>query len=148
MVFRHLLTKSRSLPGAVDHSNRRILTLKDTIDMKNSLLLTICLTLGLLSCTSGDKVSLGKGEYIYWINSETRPCVGVGEMTCLQIQKGETLEEGKWLHFYDGIEGFDYEPGYIYKLIVKETEIPPHQVPADGSSLKFTLTKILSKQKV
>lgn len=118
--------------------------------MKTSLLLTICLTLGLLSCTStsNDKVSLEEGEYIYWVNSETKPCVGVSEMTCLQVQKSETPEEGKWLHFYSGIEGFDYEPGYIYKLIVKETEIPPHLVPADGSSLKFTLTKILSKEKV
>ncbi len=118
--------------------------------MKNALFLAICLILGLSSCTStsNEKVTLEEGEYIYWVNSETKPCVGVSKMTCLQVQKGETPEEGKWLYFYSNIEGFDYEPGYIYKLIVKETEIPARQVPADGSSLKFTLKKILSKQKV
>jgi Domain of unknown function (DUF4377) len=40
--------------------------------------------------------------------------------------------------------GFDYVSGYTYRLLVLETEIT--NVPADGSSLSYTLIKILSKK--
>ncbi|WP_162558636.1 DUF4377 domain-containing protein [Robertkochia solimangrovi] len=62
------------------------------------------------------------------------------------VKEGTMSEDAKWMHFYSGIKGFDYEPGYIYKLLVDVKQIP--DPPADGSSKKYTLKKILEKEKI
>jgi len=42
-------------------------------------------------------------------------CVGVGPMQCLSVrQHPDTV----WTLFYDGIEGFSFEPGYQYTIRV------------------------------
>ncbi len=93
-------------------------------------------------------VSCGKtstdDSQIYWVNSERVQCVGVGPMECLQVKRSE---EGTWQNFYSNIEGFDFEPGFIYKISVRETEIPPDQVPADASSIRYELIEIIEKEK-
>lgn len=86
-------------------------------------------------------------NYIYWVNSAKVPYKGVGEMQCLKVQKGEKMIEGNWEYFYSSIDGFDYQPGFIYKLIVNEEAIKKENVPSDGSSIKYTLVKILEKKK-
>lgn len=68
-------------------------------------------------------------------------------MKCLQIQESETLDPEGWQLFYDRIEGFDYQPGYIYKLFIKKEKLNPATVPADGSSIKYTLVKMVEKYK-
>jgi len=90
--------------------------------------------------------SLQDNEYIYWINSLKATCVGVAPMQCLQVQKRDELTADGWQLFYDTIKGFKYKQGYIYKILVKEESIPPDQVPADASSKKYTLIKVLKKQ--
>jgi heat shock protein HslJ len=85
-------------------------------------------------------------EYIYWVNSAKVPCEGVGAMQCLKVQKGDTLNSEEWQLFYSTIDGFDYQPGYIYKLIVREEKIEKEKVPADASSIKFKLVKVLEKK--
>lgn len=82
---------------------------------------------------------------IYWVNSLKVSCTGVAPMKCLQVQKSRTIKKGKWQNFYSVIEGFNFETGYIYKLSVKEEKIDPAKVPADGSSLKYTLVEVLEK---
>jgi heat shock protein HslJ len=67
-------------------------------------------------------------------------------MNCLQVQKNESIEKGKWQNFYSPIEGFKFETGYIYKLSVTEEKINPAQAPADGSSIKYTLVEVLEKK--
>jgi heat shock protein HslJ len=67
-------------------------------------------------------------------------------MKCLQVQKNETIEKDKWQNFYGKIEGFKFETGYIYKLSVTEEKIDPAKVPADGSSIKYTLIEVLEKK--
>lgn len=84
-------------------------------------------------------------EYIYWINSSKVPCDGVGAGSCLKVQKGDTLNNENWQYFYSTIDGFDYQPGYIYKLIVREKKIDKEKVPADASSINFTLVKVIEK---
>jgi heat shock protein HslJ len=96
-----------------------------------------------MSCSSLKLTS--KNQQTYWINSLRVSCTGVAPMKCLQIQKGKSVEKGKWQNFYANIEGFDFEPGYIYKLSVKEEKIDPAKVPADGSSIKYTLVEVLEK---
>ena len=83
-------------------------------------------------------------EVIYRVNSFRVPCVGVGPMQCLQIQRGDDAS-GQWQFFYSQIRGFDFEPGYLYRLRVRETRLPPAQVPADASSIRYDLVEVLDK---
>ena len=91
----------------------------------------------LMSCSSLKLTS--QNQQTYWINSLRVSCTGVAQMKCLQIQKGKSIEKGKWQNFYANIEGFDFESGYIYKLSVKEEKIDPAKVPADDHLLNTRL---------
>jgi heat shock protein HslJ len=104
--------------------------------MKNTLFLGIILLV--FACNPKQKTET------FWVNSYRVDCVGVGPMKCMLIQKGETLEEGEWQNFYSKIEGFEYEPGFIYKLKVKEEQL--ENVPADASSIKYILIEVLEKK--
>lgn len=44
------------------------------------------------------------------------------------------------------IEGFEYEKGYEYELLVRKTTLA--NPPADGSNISYKLIKILSQNKV
>ncbi len=81
------------------------------------------------------------------VNSYTVGCVGEMEGTCLLVQEGDMIGTENWenFYFYDSIEGFTYEPGFVYGLIVKKTEV--QNPPADGSSIRYELVKIVSKEK-
>jgi heat shock protein HslJ len=98
------------------------------------------------SSPTSNHSTLQDNEYIYWVNSLKAECVGVAPMQCLQIQKGNELNTDVWELFYDTIKGFKYEQGFIYKIIVKEEPIPSNQIPADGSSKRYILIKVLEKQ--
>ena len=63
-------------------------------------------------------------------------------MECLQIRK-EGAEQ--WQYFYSNIEGFDYEPGFLYRIRVREEKLDLSQVPADASSIKYTLVSVEDK---
>lgn len=83
-------------------------------------------------------------ETILFINSAKVDCSRVGKMKCLQIQEYDTVTNG-WKNFYGNIQGFEYEPGYIYKISVKKEELDPATVPADASSIKYSLVEIIEK---
>jgi len=51
--------------------------------------------------------------------------------------------EGNYRYFYDQIEGFEFEPGFNYELVVDEVQI--ENPPADASSLKWVLVEEVSK---
>ncbi|WP_346860214.1 META domain-containing protein [uncultured Draconibacterium sp.] len=106
--------------------------------MRNTFLLAIIILA--ISCSS----TLQKNTFTYWINSYTVDCTGLTPMNCMLIQKGEKIIEGQWQNFYSKIEGFTYEPGFIYKLEVKEEKL--QNIPADASSIKYTLVTILEKK--
>ena len=123
-------------------------------NIQNVILLIACIT---CSCSTiktpagrtvpaTNKTALQAHEYIYWVNSLKADCVGTGPMQCLQIQKGDELTADGWQLFYDTIKGFKYKQGYIYKILVKEESVPSEQVPADTSSKKYTLVKVLIKK--
>ena len=78
-----------------------------------------------------------------FIGPEKVHCVGVAPMQCMQIKE---KANASWQLFYDQIEGFDFEAGYDYILQVKVEE--REHVPADASSLKWSLVKVLSKTPV
>lgn len=80
------------------------------------------------------------------VNSYTIECVGEMEGICMLVQEGDKIGTEDWEYFYyiDSIEGFTYEPGFIYDLLVKK--IPVDDPPMDGSSIKYELVKIISKK--
>lgn len=73
---------------------------------------------------------------------------GIGEALHLVylVQENEDIGGEEWSFFYDEIEGFDYELGYVYDLKVRKVEI--ENPPMDGSSIKYILVNVRSKEKV
>lgn len=90
-------------------------------------------------------VSLAENEVLYWVNSLRADCVGVAPMSCLQVQEGDELKQDSWQLFYSSIDGFSYEAGYVYKLLLEKLDLPLEQVPEDASSIRYTLVKVLEK---
>jgi heat shock protein HslJ len=79
-------------------------------------------------------------EKTIFIGPEKVECVGAGPMECYQIKEDPDAE---WQFFYNQIEGFEWEPGFTYKL-----RVSVHQVenpPADGSSLRYELIEVVDK---
>lgn len=98
------------------------------------------------SCSIIDQKS---NQYTYWINSYTVNCEGVSSMKCMQVYKGEVYpEENNWENFYSDIIGFNYREGFVYKLILEEKKLYSEQIPADASSLEYTLIQIISTSKM
>jgi hypothetical protein len=84
----------------------------------------------------------GKDEKTMIIAAQTVDCTGVAPMKCLQVKEKQS---DSWGNFYSNIEGFTYEPGFEYVLKVKTEKI--ENPPMDGSSIKYTLVKQVSKTK-
>lgn len=81
-------------------------------------------------------------EKIFIVASNTVDCTGIAPMKCLQVKEKES---DNWGNFYSNIEGFTFEPGFEYVLRVRtEKSTNP---PMDGSSIKYTLVKQVSKTK-
>ena len=82
------------------------------------------------------------------VNSNTVACFGEMEGTCLLVQEGELIGTENWenFYYYNSIEGFIYEPGFVYGLLVKKTELDNPQ--AGGSSIRYELVRIISKEVV
>lgn len=68
-------------------------------------------------------------------------CVGVSAQLCLLV-KDSTQDH--YTLFYDEIVGFDYEPGYVYSLLVTLEEIK--DPPADGPSSRYVYMDTLDRQ--
>ncbi|MCE3074697.1 DUF4377 domain-containing protein [Chryseobacterium gwangjuense] len=92
-------------------------------------------------CTTTAGVSAAD-EKTFIVGPQTADCTGVAPMKCLQVKEKAT---DNWSNFYTNIEGFTYEPGYEYVLKVKTEKL--ENVPADASSIKYTLIKQISKTK-
>lgn len=76
----------------------------------------------------------------------TVPCTGLVPQSCLRIKKGNDFATSEWELLYGNIEGFEFQVGYFYQLEVRETKLPPELVPADASSIKYTLVKMIDKR--
>lgn len=84
---------------------------------------------------------------IYWTSGFKTECTaGAAELSCLSVSKSEDLNTANWEVFYSSIEGFEFEKGFLKKIKVKEEILDPKSVPADASSIKYTLIKELDKQ--
>ncbi len=84
---------------------------------------------------------MAQEEKTLWIGPQLMDCVGVAPMKCMQVKESE---DGEWTLFYSQIDGFDYEEGYNYTVRVSVTE--RENVPADASSLEYSLIELISKE--
>ena len=83
---------------------------------------------------------------LFRVNSYTESCQGFILQECLLIQRGEAIGTQDWTYLYEGINGFDFVPGFIYTLDVKITERNPP--PQDVGKYEYTLIKIIEKTAV
>jgi hypothetical protein len=78
---------------------------------------------------------------VRWFVAPSRvDCVGEGVQKCLLVKEEP---EAEWRRFYDSIEGFEYQEGYLYEILVDAT--PVENPPADASSMAYRLVRIVSK---
>ncbi len=70
-------------------------------------------------------------------------CEGEGPQQCMLVRENP---EEEYSLFYDQIEGFDYQEGYEYELVVKVEQIS--DAPAGGSSIKYSLVRNVSQTPV
>ncbi|MCP4420550.1 MAG: META domain-containing protein [Chloroflexi bacterium] len=119
-----------------------------TIQIKKQFGLIVMALLALtiiVACTptGGTEPSAQPEQVTMYVGSETVECVGVGPQICLLVKFDKETE---WEFFYDGIAGFEHEPGFEYELLVTKTEI--ENPPADASSIQYELVEVVSKTAV
>ena len=130
------------------------------------LLIPVLAAISLVTCTSGSdeektienppadasSISLSLVEVVnkepvaiktIFIGPERVECEGEGPQLCYQYKENPT---GDWLLYYNEIEGFDYEEGFNYELIVAETRV--ENPPAGGSTTQLTLVEEVNKSKL
>ncbi|WP_322024083.1 DUF4377 domain-containing protein [Burkholderia sp. BCC1977] len=78
-----------------------------------------------------------------YVAPQAARCTGVAPMDCLQVRSNPAEPWGLW---YAGIEGFAYQPGYQYVLEVDEYRVA--QPPADGSSIRWVLKRVVERRQV
>ncbi|QWX84601.1 DUF4377 domain-containing protein [Cellulophaga sp. HaHaR_3_176] len=109
--------------------------------MKTKVLLLIIAGI-LFSCSSDD----ANQTIDMRINHYQSTGIGEGLFLTLLVQENNNIGSGNWNKFYDSIEGFNYQPGFIYDIrVVVELIDNPH---VDVSSLKCTLQEIKSTKEV
>jgi hypothetical protein len=78
-----------------------------------------------------------------FVREQRAACESEGARECLMVRASEGEE---WRLFYASIEGFEYEPSYVYELRVAVS--PTLNPPADASALRYELVHVVSKTKV
>ena len=80
---------------------------------------------------------------LMYVAPETVTCLGFVQQQCLQIRFDPSGEREL---LYDGIRGFDFEPGFEYTLLVRRHRI--EDPPQDSSSIEYTLLRTVEKRAV
>ncbi|TAI46818.1 DUF4377 domain-containing protein [Flagellimonas allohymeniacidonis] len=106
-------------------------------------LLLVPLVFLFISCSSDDD---GVETANLRVNYYTLPCTGSFPTDCLQVQEGNEIGGSSWFNFFGTIEGFEFEPGFVYDLQIEKTRI--ENPPADGSSYSLRLVRLVSKSEV
>ena len=107
-------------------------------------LILLSLTIGCERETTGVGPLIGPSQdnmEILIIGLYTQTCQGFIEQTCL-LEFNE--ESQQWEFFYEGIRGFDFEPGFIYRLKVSLHERP--EGIQDVGRYEYRLVEVLSKE--
>ncbi len=106
-----------------------------------SIVASLLVTATLVGC---DLVGLGDGEtVVYEVAGQKASCTGLFQTLCLQVR--EPGEED-FYHLHGTPAGFEYQWGFEYVIEVEET--PIEEPPADGSSIRRSLERIVSRTPV
>lgn len=95
------------------------------------------LIVSFMSCESNRK------EQTLWVNSAKVDCGGVGKMQCLQVKNNK---DEPWSNLNQEISGFDFEPGYIYRLRIIINTLDETTLPEDKSNQEYHLVEVISKE--
>jgi hypothetical protein len=106
--------------------------------------LTILLVLFLLACgRNNDATNAPPADAMtLFVSSQPMLCSGVGTQWCLRVRE---KQDGEWQLFYETIEGFMYEEGFQYEILVRKIAVP--NPPADGAAWRYLLVKEVKKAK-
>lgn len=86
-----------------------------------------------------------RNEIILRVKENKISCTGYeGQTECYLVQQGSSIDSEQWEFFYEQIEGFVYEPGFVYRLLVAKE--PIQNPPMDSPNTKYLLIKQLSKE--
>ncbi len=78
-----------------------------------------------------------------WVSGFKTNCdIGAGKTQCLVVEKSGNPNGNKWQTFYAPIEGFEYKPGIMQKIRVKEQKIDKANQAQDASNIRYTLIKV------
>ena len=116
------------------------------INKKYQSIIYLLLTMLLLAACAGQTAvepTADNNQVSLYVAPFWAPCVGVAPTICMQVRE---TTDGQWTNFFGKINGFNYEPGYSYKLLVKKETV--ENPPADGSSIRWTLVEEQSKSAV
>lgn len=78
---------------------------------------------------------------LIYVSAETKPCMGVAPMTCLQVRE---KDGDAWQLHYSGIVDFVPQPGIEYRLRIIEEQVK--NPPADASSILWTLDQVIEQR--
>ncbi len=104
-------------------------------------LFAILIVTTLLACAEENVESV-----IVRVNHFQQTATGEGQVLIYLVQEEEKVGQEDWSYFYGDIDGFTYEPGYVYDLAVEKT--PVNDPPADASSIRYTVKKLIAKKAV
>jgi hypothetical protein len=79
------------------------------------------------------------------INHYLEPGIAEGTFLFMLTQEDASIGTDKW-NYLSTIEGFQYEKGYIYDLVVSKENVK--NPPVDASSIRYKLMKVIAKKKV
>ncbi|HMS34822.1 MAG TPA: DUF4377 domain-containing protein [Ignavibacteria bacterium] len=76
----------------------------------------------------------------FYVGNHKVSCTGVTSQMCLLMKNSP---DGVWQYYHNEIEGFKYEEGYDYEILVNKKVID--NPPADGPSFVYKLVNIVKK---
>lgn len=78
-----------------------------------------------------------------WVSGFKAKCdMGAGKGECLVVEESGNENGNRWTTFYAPIEGFQFTPGIMQKIRVKEQKIDKKNVAQDASNIRYTLLKV------
>ena len=80
------------------------------------------------------------------INHYKQSSVGLFPTLVWLTQEGDDIGSDDWQYHDSAIRGFDYEWGFVYDILVNKRTVD--HPPADGSSIEYTLERIVTKKRV
>jgi hypothetical protein len=97
----------------------------------------------LLVALSACDILEAREEFTLFVAPYAVECIGGAAPTCLMVRHFLGQE---WQPLYEGIQGFDHEPGFDYVIQVRRTRV--RNPPQGGSSVAYQLIRVIEKTPV